>query len=65
MITPAEFEDKMKKAKELAENGEKDIVDTHIFVVDCMADVLECLGYAKGVEIVDDINSMFEKSFSS
>lgn len=49
MITPAEFEDKMK---EISESGDE--IDTnHIAADDLMCNVLKDLGYTKGVEIFE------------
>lgn len=49
MITPAEFEDKMR-----AINDSGDEIDTnHIAADDLMCKVLKDLGYTKGVEIFE------------
>lgn len=56
MITPAEFEDKMREIKEAVDRQDHVTYDEesgHIAADDLMCAVLRDLGYVKGVEIFE------------
>lgn len=54
MITPAEFEDRMKEI-----NANKYIEDRHIDADKLMCAVLRDLGYSKGVEIFERMEKWY------